>query len=128
MNRKRILIVDDDAVVLKTLSMRLSGAGYDVLLANDGAAAVSAVRQNRPDLILLDISFPPDVFAGGVAWDGFLILQWLRRIDEAKDTPIIMISYSNSGEIAERARAAGAIGFFANPVDTNRLLELASSS
>lgn len=127
MNRKRILIVDDDPVVLKALSMRLSGAGYDVLLADDGAAAVSAVRQNRPDLILLDISFPPDVFAGSVAWDGFLILEWLRRIDEAKNTPVIMISHTISAEIveiAERARAAGAIEFFAKPVDTNRLIEL----
>ncbi|MEI9865127.1 MAG: response regulator [Limisphaerales bacterium] len=66
---KRILIVDDNEVILKTVSLKLQGAGYKVVTALDGAEAVAAVRREAPDLILLDISFPPDV--GGVEWDGF---------------------------------------------------------
>src|SRR5213594_4756279 len=77
---KKILIVDDSIVILKTLSMKLKSSGYQVLTAADGATAVSTVRRERPDLILLDITFPPDVaHGGGVAWDGFLIISWLQR-------------------------------------------------
>jgi len=81
MNRKRIMIVDDSIIVLKTLSMKLKASGYDVLAAEDGAVAVSTARRERPDLILLDLDFPPDVaHGGGVAWDGFLIMDWLKRM------------------------------------------------
>ena len=81
---KKILIVDDNEVILKTLSLKLTSAGYAVLTAIDGSAAVAAARRDKPDLILLDLSFPPDVaHGGGVPWDGFLIINWLRRIDEA---------------------------------------------
>src|SRR6476646_738516 len=91
-NRKKILVVDDSPIILKTLSMKLKSQGYDVLTAEDGSIAVSTARRERPDLILLDISFPPDVaHGGGVAWDGFLIMDWLRRMDEAKDIPVFII-------------------------------------
>ena len=81
MNPKKVLIVDDDAVLIRGLSNVLGGAGYHVLAAEDGAGAVSAVRQEKPDLVVLDIHFPPDVaHGGGVPWDGFLIMNWLCRM------------------------------------------------
>src|SRR5690349_7763955 len=93
MNPKRILVVDDNLVFVRSLSMKLKSKGYDVLTAMDGGEAVSAARKEKPDLILLDISFPPDVgHGGGVPWDGFLIIEWLHRIDEASTVPIIVIS------------------------------------
>jgi two-component system KDP operon response regulator KdpE len=121
MNPKRILVVDDDAVILKALSMKLKAVGYEVLLADDGAAAVSAARQGKPDVILLDISFPPDI-GGSVAWDGFLILGWLRRLEELKNTPVIMISQDSTAEAQERARAAGASDFCPKPLDCKKLI------
>jgi len=123
MNRKRILIVDDSAIILKTLSMKLKSSGYEVLTAPDGGTAVSLVRRERPDLILLDISFPPDVaHGGGVAWDGFLIMNWLRRMDEAKDIPIMIITGAEPDKFKERAIAAGAVGFFQKPINNEELL------
>src|SRR5882724_9124769 len=93
MNRKKILIVDDSRVCSKALSIKLSAHGYDALTAQDGGEAISTVRREKPDLILLDLSFPPDVaHGGGVAWDGFLIMHWLRRIDGAAHIPIIIIT------------------------------------
>src|SRR5688572_6603246 len=68
---KKILIVDDDAVIIKTTSLKLKAQGYEVSSAMDASEAMTAVRQSRPDLILLDISFPPDV---GIDWDGFKII------------------------------------------------------
>src|ERR1041385_2273683 len=89
---KKILIVDDSVLVRKTLGMKLKSSGYDVLEAADGGTAVSTVRRERPDLILLDISFPPDVgHGGGVSWDGFLIMAWLQRMEEAKGIPVFII-------------------------------------
>ena len=122
MNRKRILVVDDDAVVRKTLLNKLGAAGYEVLLANDGAGAMSSVRLERPDLILLDISFPPDVaHGGGVSWDGFLLASWLQRMEEAKGIPIILISGHDSPENIQRARKAAVAGFFPKPINLDGL-------
>ena len=123
MNRKKILVVDDSAVILKTLSMKLKSSGYDVLTADDGAVAVSTARRERPDLILLDISFPPDVaHGGGVPWDGFLIMDWLHRMDEAKDIPVIIITGGDPEKFKARSMAAGAIGFFHKPLNNDELL------
>src|SRR5689334_18450642 len=93
MGSHKILIVDDSAIILKAFSNKLLACGYDVLTAQDGGTAVNLARHEKPDLIILDINFPPDVgHGGGVAWDGFLIISWLRRMEEAKDTPVIIIT------------------------------------
>src|SRR6266446_5812961 len=103
-SRKRVLVVDDSIVILKTLSMKLKSSGYDVLTAADGGTAVSTVRTQRPDLVLLDISFPPDVaHGGGVGWDGFLIMDWLRRIDGAAHIPIIIITGGDPAKLRDRS-------------------------
>jgi CheY-like chemotaxis protein len=123
MNSKKILIVDDNLVILKTTSMKLAANGYEVLTAEDGGAAVAAVRREKPDLILLDLSFPPDVaHGGGVAWDGFLIMDWLRRLEEAKGIPIIIITGGDPVKYKDRALAAGATSFFHKPIDNDELL------
>ena len=123
MNRKKILVVDDSEIILTTLSMKLKASGYDVLTAPDGAVGVSTARRERPDLILLDISFPPDVaHGGGVSWDGFLIMDWLHRMDEAKKIPIIIITGAEPERYKSRCLAAGAIAFFQKPINNDELL------
>src|ERR1051325_7993016 len=123
MNPKRILVVDDNAVIIKTLSMKLQSAGYAVLAAMDGSEAVSAARRDKPDLIVLDISFPPDVaHGGGVAWDRFRIIEWLHRIDEAKNIPIVVITGGEASKYKERSLAAGAVAFFQKPINNEELL------
>ena len=120
MNRKKILIVDDNEVILKTLAFKLKASEYDVLTAVDGSQAVGAVRRQRPDLVILDINFPPEV--SGVPWDGFQIIQWLRRIEEGRSVPIIVISGGEAAQYKERSLAAGAIAFFEKPVREEELL------
>jgi CheY-like chemotaxis protein len=105
------------------MSKLLQAKGYQVLTAEDGAAALSTVRREKPDLILLDINFPPDVAHGGtVNWDGFRIMDWLRRMDEAKGVPIIITSGGDPAKDKERCRAAGVAGFFRKPIDHEELL------
>ena len=119
----KILIVDDSPIILKAFSNKLLTCGYDVLTAQDGGTAVNLARQQKPDLIILDINFPPDVgHGGGVAWDGFLIINWLRRMEEAKDTPVIIITGADAARYKERALAAGAVDFFHKPVDPDELV------
>ncbi len=123
MKRKRILIVDDDKVIRTALTLKLQHSGYDVLVAEDGSEAVSTARLEQPDLILLDITFPPDVaHGGGVPWDGFLIMDWLHRLEEAKHIPIIVITGGAPEKFQERALAKGAAGFFHKPIPENELL------
>jgi CheY-like chemotaxis protein len=123
MNQKKILIVDDSPIILKTVSAKLAPHGYHPLIARDGGEAISAVRRERPDLILLEISFPPDVaHGGGVAWDGFLIMDWLRRMDEGRDIPVIIITSGDPVKYKAKTLAAGAVAFFRKPVDHAELL------
>ena len=120
-----ILVADDNIVVLKALSIKLKSKGYEVRTAMDGSTAVSCVRREHPDLVVLDINFPPDVgHGGGVPWDGFLILDWLRRIEEARDIPIIFITTGDASKFRERAMAAGAVAFFQKPINNDELLQV----
>ena len=123
MNEKKILVVDDSQVILKTLSIKLTAHGYKVFTAEDGSEAVSMVRRERPDLILLDVGFPPDVcHGGGVSWDGFLIMDWVRRMDEAKGIPVFIITADDASKSKAKALAAGATHFFHKPIDNEELL------
>jgi len=125
MNPRKILIADDSRIILRTLSNNLSAHGYQVLTADNGGEAVRLARGEKPDLILLDINFPPDVgHGGGVPWDGFLIIDWLRRMDEAKSIPIIIITGADPNKYEQRSLAAGAVAFFHKPIDNPALLEI----
>ncbi|MGA2788535.1 MAG: response regulator [Verrucomicrobiota bacterium] len=121
---KKILVVDDDQIILKTLSIVLNSNGYQVFTATDGPGAATIVTQERPDLILLDILFPPDAAnVGGALQDGFFIIEWLRRMGEAKDIPIIIISGDKSVKDKKHAmETAGVVGFFPKPIDRIALL------
>jgi CheY-like chemotaxis protein len=120
--RKKILIVDDDAVIVATTSAKLRSRGYEVVTAVDASEAISSVRLERPDLILLDISFPPDVAHGGtVAWDGFSLMQWLRGLEETRNTPFVIITGDRSEEYQKRARSSGATAFFQKPIEHDSL-------
>jgi CheY-like chemotaxis protein len=119
---KKILVVDDNEIILKTISLKLQGAGYKVVTALDGSEAVAAARKENPDLILLDITFPPDV--GGVEWDGFRIMEWFRRMEAIKKIPVIIITGAEDSKNKQRAVASGAVAFFNKPIDHDDLLKV----
>ena len=122
---KKILAVDDDPVMLKVLSLALAPKGYEVLVAADGPEAFAIVRGQKPDLILLDISFPPDIFQAGNSWDAFLIIEWLQRMDEfqARPIPIIVISGSEPDKFKDRCLVAGAAAYLQKPIRIPELLD-----
>ncbi len=122
MNNKKILIVDDNAVIIKTLSMKLQSKGYIVASAVDGARAASAIRSNKPDLIVLDINFPQETVTGPT-WDGFSIIEWIHRIEGTQNIPIIIITGDDPTIYKERLLTAGALAFFRKPINNDELLE-----
>jgi CheY-like chemotaxis protein len=121
-NPRKVLVVDDNEIILKTISLKLQGAGYQVVTALDGSEAVAAARKERPDLVLLDISFPPDV--DGVPWDGFRIMEWFHRLETAKRIPVIIITGGEDMKFKERAIAGGAVAFFHKPIEHDDLLKV----
>jgi len=120
--QKKILVIDDNEIILKTTSMKLQSAGYQVFTALDGSEGVAAVRRVKPDLVLLDIAFPPDV--SGMSWDGFRIMDWLHRVDETKKIPIIVISGVVEEKNRQRAIRSGAVAFFSKPVNFDEMIKV----
>lgn len=121
-NRK-ILVVDDNAVVLKAFELKLKASGFQVLTATDGSSAVSIARQAKPHLIVLDINFPPDVGSSGLQWDGFNIMQWMKRFQEVANIPVVIISSGDPQKYKDKSIAAGAIAFFQKPINYEQFME-----
>jgi len=121
----KILVVDDDPVILKALSSALEPRGYQVFTAVDGPAAFTVVLWEQPDLILLDIFFPPDLFQSGNTWDAFKIMNWLQRMGgpQARHISVIIMSGADPGEIKDRCLAAGALDYFQKPIQMPELLD-----
>lgn len=120
---KRILIVDDNRVVLKVTASKLREYGYEVHTAEDGGSAISMLREVKPDLLLLDLCFPPDIaHGGGVPWDGLLLLSWLRRMTEAEHLQVIAITGGVLPDYKERCLEAGVLDIFLKPIDIEALL------
>ncbi len=84
MASKRALIADDDEEVRDLVTQVVSGLGFDVIVAEDGYAALERAAQERPDLIILDVSMP--------ALDGFSVLKRLRRDPNTSAIPVVMLT------------------------------------
>jgi DNA-binding response OmpR family regulator len=111
----KILIVDDDAEIRQLLGEELRDLGHDSFYASDGIQALSMVRRERPDLILLDLRLP-----GG---DGFSVLVRLQRIAEVAHIPVIVFSGMRSPDAEETALKLGAREFIQKSLSGNHLAE-----
>jgi CheY-like chemotaxis protein len=100
----KILVIDDNPVVPSALSPALKSGGYQVFEAGDVPAAFHLARRIRPDLIVLDIFFPPDVSQSGNSWDAFMIIEWFQRMGVVGDTPSLSFPARNR---KKRGRSTG---------------------
>ena len=121
----KILVVDDNPVILKVLSLALEPRGYQVFTAIDGPEAFNIVNLQEPDLILLDIFFPPDASLTGNTWDAFQIMHWLQRMGgpQAHNIPVVVMSGADPEEFKDRCLAAGAVDYIQKPIKVPELLD-----
>ena len=96
---KRILIIDDDEVVLRMYQNALSRRGFQVEAASDGLAGVMTLRNSPPDLVLLDLMMPK--------FTGVDVLRFMRGQPDLKPVPVIVLSNSFMNEMAGQAVALG---------------------
>jgi len=108
----RILIVDDELSILKSLSGALQDEGYRVNLASSGKEALEEVQKDPPDVVLLDIWMP--------ALDGLTVLKEIKR--SFPQLPVIIISGHGSIETAVKATKLGAFDFVEKPLSLERVL------
>jgi two-component system cell cycle response regulator DivK len=114
MTRKRILVVEDTEDNRQILRDLLTNAGFDIVEAYDGQAAVMAAARFRPDLILMDIQLP--------ILNGYEAIRRIKADAALQPIPIIAVtSYALSGD-REKARIAGCDGYVAKPYSPRQLL------
>ncbi|MBA2519858.1 MAG: response regulator transcription factor [Chloroflexia bacterium] len=108
----RILVVDDDAEIRASLRRGLSIAGFTVLLAEDGAAALRQVRDDPPDLVVLDIMMP--------GLDGLDVVRRLRAGDEA--LPVVLLTAKDAVPDRVAGLEAGADDYLVKPFALSELV------
>lgn len=101
--RKTVLVADDSELVLKGCEDLLGAAGYQVLLAGDGIEALRLIREEHPDLVILDLLMP--------RMTGFDVLRELRQDERVKDTVVLAVSSVYKDNILEFLHQLGAAGF-----------------
>ena len=110
-----ILLVEDNEMNRDMLSRRLQRKGYDVVLAMDGAQGVAAASEERPDLILMDMSLP--------VLDGWEATRALKADAATARIPVIALTAHAMSEDRERALEAGCDDYDTKPVELTRLIE-----
>ncbi len=107
----RILVVDDDSALQRTLRINLRARGHEVLLASSGRQALAGVQTDDPELIILDLGLPD--------LDG---VEVLRRIRQRSTVPVIVLSARQQADDKIEALDEGADDYVSKPFDVNELL------
>ncbi|MBI5360484.1 MAG: response regulator [Planctomycetes bacterium] len=115
LNKKKILIVDDDSNVVALLTMALTGKNYHTFGAYDGFQAISIAKREKPDIIILDLMLPE--------MDGYEVIKVLKNDPETADIPIITITGRNEPADAEKTRELGVKEYLLKPFTTKTLLD-----
>lgn len=100
MDKKKVLVVEDDATLRQALVEFLEAENFSVTIATDGEEAVKLVKNSGPDVILLDIILPKK--------DGFDVIKEVKADDNTKDIPIVLLTNLGSLSDIEKALALGA--------------------
>ena len=111
--RRRLLIVDDEPLILEVLSEHFK-ADYDVETALNGADALGAILRERPDVVMLDINMP--------RMNGVEVLKDIKQIDES--IAVIMVTANEQVQMAADALKNGAFGYVPKPFDFRYLNHL----
>ena len=120
MQRKTILLADDDPGMIKILSHILAVEGYIVLKESNGAAALNTARDSRPDLIIIDLNMP--------FMTGLEALSRLRSEEPRLDIPAILLTANDPDDLREQVEPLGGVRLLEKPFDLEELTKLVQDS
>lgn len=117
MERKkaRILVVDDEPEIVKAIRTNLEMEGYEVLEAYNGPDALRIAREERPDLMVLDVLMPE--------MDGWQVLREVRGDEALKDMPVVLLTALSSDRDVDTGWELGAHRYLTKPFEPERLIE-----
>ena len=118
-SKKQLLLVDDDEALVKSVVTDLKAAGHDVTVAATAPAAERSWREDRIDLVILDISLAPSEAAGGRMADGIDLLRMIRR---ESDVPVIMLTRTDVPSVKVLAFELGADDYVTKPFHSAELV------
>ncbi len=118
MGDKSILVIEDNELNMKLVRGLIKIGKYRMLEAIDAESGIQLIREQQPDLVLMDLQLP--------GMDGLSATKIIKKDPALKDIPIVALtSYAMQGD-EERALAAGCTGYIAKPIDTRKFLETIS--
>ena len=110
-----VLVVDDEPMARTLLRLMLVRAGLEVTEAEDGFDALKKVKENQPDLIILDMMMP--------GMDGFTVCERIRKDSDPTELPIIMLSAKTDLASATRGLSVGANKYLTKPISPDDLIQ-----
>ena len=113
-----ILVVDDSASMRQMVEFTLKEAGHQVMVAEDGQAALNVAKGASANLVITDVNMPN--------MDGISLIRALRGLPDYKFTPMLMLTTESAADKKAEGKAAGATGWLVKPFDPKRLLEVIS--
>ena len=118
MGNKSILVIEDNELNMKLVKGLLEIGKYRMLEATDAEFGIQLIREQRPDLVLMDIQLP--------GMDGLSATEIIKEDPLIKDIPIVALtSYAMQGD-EEKALASGCTGYIAKPINTRKFLKTIS--
>jgi DNA-binding response OmpR family regulator len=114
---KQVLVVDDEPFIMRSLTFVLRRAGFDVLEAHDGEEAVEILREQRPDLIFLDVMMPKK--------NGYEVLADIRANPALQDCRVIMLTAKGQDSDREKGLAMGVDEYMTKPFSPMKIVERA---
>jgi two-component system, chemotaxis family, chemotaxis protein CheY len=114
--KKRILAVDDSPSVRQMVKLTLSGAGYDIVEAGDGAEGLSKARATTLDMVVTDLNMP--------VMNGLGLIRELRKLPAYRGVPILFLTTESDPEMKQQAKAAGATGWITKPFQQDQLIAI----
>jgi len=117
---KKILVVDDEELILIALSELLKPKGYEVVTALNGPTALDILSRDRVDLIILDIIMPE--------MSGLEVCRKIRAMENYQDVPIMMLTAKSADEDKQQGMEAGANLFLPKPISPQRLIQLVDNA
>lgn len=111
---RKILLVDDSETALQMEQMMLGSDGYEFILARDGEESISKALDHKPDLILMDVVMPK--------MDGFEAVRRLRKNQQTRHVPIVMVTSKAEAESLEAGYTCGCNDYIVKPIDRLELL------